>query len=117
MSFCMEYPCGECQKEVGEDDRAIQCKGKCQSWYHCACIGIGEDEYDHLSSSDDSWSCSLRKNYLPSFNSVDAVDVVHFDFQKNMPGFWVRCGVRSKTVLLGRSKALLGSTRLSPSNG
>ena len=57
--FCMEYPCGECRKEVGEDDRAIQYEGECQSWYHCACIGIGDDEYDHLSSSEDSWSCSL----------------------------------------------------------
>ena len=30
--------------------------------------------------------------------------------------FWVRGGVRPKTPLLGRSEALLGNTRLSPSN-
>ena len=33
-----EYPCGICKKEVGDEDKAIHCEGKCQYWYHCTCL-------------------------------------------------------------------------------
>lgn len=48
--------------------------------------GIDDDEYDYLSASEGKWECSgCRKVDLPPLNSVDAVDVFHFDFQKNLP--------------------------------
>ena len=81
----MEYPCGQCNKEVSEDEKAIQCEGLCQLWYHCVCVGMDDREYECLSSSENNWECSTCKTDLPAFNSVDAIDVFHFDFQKNLP--------------------------------
>ena len=47
---------------------------------------MDRDEYDHLSASEDEWVCSsCRESDLLPFNTVDAVDVFHFDFQKNLP--------------------------------
>lgn len=82
----MEYPCGECEKEVSDDDKAVQCKGLCQYWFHCLCVGMDDDEYQCLSSSDAKWECSrCRRSDLPAHNSVDSIDCFHFDFQKNLP--------------------------------
>lgn len=82
-----EYPCGVCKLEVMENDSALQCKGVCQYWFHCDCIGISDEEYSLLlSTSSSKWECSkcIQQN-LPKFNSIDAVDVFHFDFQKTLP--------------------------------
>lgn len=81
-----DYPCGVCKEEVGVDDKGIQCEGECQYWYHCACLGISNGEYDCLTESDSKWECCKCSSAdLPVLNSVDAVDVFHFDFQKNLP--------------------------------
>lgn len=80
----MEYPCGECRKEVGEDDKVIQCEAGCQCWYHGACVGITDNEYDYLSASEVAWNCRSCSDF-PSFNSADAIDVFYFDSQKNLP--------------------------------
>ena len=79
------FPCGVCNKEVGAHDSAIQCEGECQYWYHSSCVGICESEYTELSTSDAKWECSNCNTGLPALNSVDAVDVFHFDFQQNLP--------------------------------
>ena len=82
----MTYFCGSCKEEVYEDNKAIQCEGACQLWFHATCQAIDDREYDLLSTSDDKWECTeCRKSALPPFNSVDAIDVFHFDFQKNLP--------------------------------
>ena len=81
-----DYPCRVCKEEVGVDDKGIQCEGECQYWYHCACLGISDGEYDCLAASDSKWKCSKCSSAdLPVLNSVDAVDGFHFDFQKNLP--------------------------------
>ena len=54
---------------------AIQCEGCCSSWFHCS-YGLGLDLKKTQYAKDDS---------LPSFNSINAIDVFHFDFQKNLP--------------------------------
>ena len=85
MSF-IDYPCGVCKKEVCVDDKAIQCEGECQFWYHCTCVSISDCEYDCLAASDRKWECSNCSSAgLPSLNSVEAIDVFHFDFQQNLP--------------------------------
>ena len=38
-----------------------------------------------LSQSEAIWECSTCKGSLKDFSSVDAVDVYHFDFMKNLP--------------------------------
>ena len=44
-----------------------------------------EAEYQTLSNSDVNWNCNSCNKGLQSFNTIEAVDVFHFDFQKNLP--------------------------------
>lgn len=84
------YPCGACKREVKDDDKAVQCEGHCSAWFHCSC-GLGLDltdaQYETLTESEDKWICANCRGSCtrPEFNSVDAIDVFHFDFQQNMP--------------------------------
>ena len=80
-----EYLCGYCGKCVCDDDMGIQCEGKCEFWYRCKCIEMSVDEYRRLTDSDVIWKCSACIKGLPPFNSIEAVDVFHFDFMKNLP--------------------------------
>ena len=81
----MDYPCGVCAQEVQPDDEAIQCEVDCMLWFHKSCLNLSEKEYEELSTSDCVWQCPGCKKGLPEFNSKDAVDVFHFDFQQNLP--------------------------------
>ena len=80
-----EYPCGVWKKDVGDDHKAIQCEGECQYWFHCGCVSINDSDYELLGVSDSKWECPNCSTDLPALNSVDAIDVFHFDFQKNLP--------------------------------
>ena len=80
-----EYPCTACKKNVRDTDSAIQCDS-CQFWCHVQCANLTIQEYEDLSESDVVWECpACIKPDLPQLNSVDAVDVLHFDFQQNSP--------------------------------
>ena len=80
----VEHPCGVCGSEVV--DNAVQCDGQCQLWHHCSCIGMSSSDYENLTTESDAlWECPGCKGGFAGFNTVDAVDVVHFDFQKNLP--------------------------------
>ena len=48
-------------------------------------MGISDEEYYQMSDSDSFWECPGCKSELTKFNSVNAVDVFHFDFQQNLP--------------------------------
>ena len=82
--------CGACKVEVRDDEQAIQCEGHCACWFHCACglgLNLTNAQYRKLSQSKDKWICAncCGDYTLPAFNSVEAIDVFHFDFQQNMP--------------------------------
>ena len=79
------YLCGKCGSEVGDEQDGVQCESECQSWFHATCANIDHDEYERLSTSDVFWECQTCRGSLPALNSVDAVDVFHFDFQQNLP--------------------------------
>ena len=76
--------------EVTDGSMGIQCEGHCSSWFHCSC-GLGLDlkkaQYAKLAASNEKWICPncCGDASLPSFNSINAIDVFHFDFQKNLP--------------------------------
>lgn len=55
-------------------------------WFHADCANLSDNEYDELSETDTIWECpSCKTPDLPKLNSVEAVDVFHFDFQRNLP--------------------------------
>lgn len=83
------YPCGACSREVG-DTAAIQCEGHCSAWFHSSCalgLELTAKQFEKLANSEETWICPncCGNHSLPAFNSVAAVDVFHFDFQKNIP--------------------------------
>ena len=80
------YKCGICAAEVEEDDNALQCENDCMMWFHISCVNITEEQYYQLAKSKTIWECSsCRDCDLPALNSVNAVDVFHFDFQQTYP--------------------------------
>ena len=52
---------------------------------HPALIGMTDDEYHRQTIGDNLRECSTYKGIFPDLNSVDVVDMMHFDFQKNLP--------------------------------
>ena len=92
-AFCQPFPlnvlspfCGVCTREVEDDDKGIQCEGDCMRWFHARCANLTDQEYEQLCELETLWECpSCRDPNLPDFNTVDAVDVFHFDFQQNLP--------------------------------
>lgn len=81
----LNYPCGHCREEVKDDEEAVFCEGECYCWFHASCAGLNTVEYCQL-TEDEIWRCtSCVEANLPAHNTKDAVDVFHFDFQKNLP--------------------------------
>ena len=80
-----EFLCGSCGEEVHDHEMGIYCDRNCNQWFHSHCVGLQKDEYEALSSSDAEWKCTACVSGLQLFNSISAVDVFHFHFQKNLP--------------------------------
>ena len=89
LEMDVQYPCGGCKLEVKDGHQAVQCEGPCSSWFHCSCglgLKLSSAQYKRL-DTEETWMCAncCGDHSLPTFNSVNAVDVFHFDFQQNMP--------------------------------
>ena len=54
-----EFPCGNCTIEVLDADSALECD-ECGMWFHIQCQAIGQEAYDDLVATDQSfsWICS-----------------------------------------------------------
>ena len=52
------YACGICKKEVKETHNGLGCDA-CETWYHCGCIKITQDEYKLIQKMGNQlcWSC------------------------------------------------------------
>ena len=48
-----KYPCACCERPCKNNQRALQCDG-CNSWCHAKCTRVSQDEYNRLSSTDDT---------------------------------------------------------------
>lgn len=82
--------CGLCKLPVKNGNKALQCEGPCSFWFHCDCIfgcKINSTQYKKVAASDEAWYCAncTGDHQLPPFNTVNAIDVFHFDYQKNLP--------------------------------
>jgi hypothetical protein len=84
-----KFPWGFCKIEVKCGERALQCEGRCTQWFHCRCVfgfEITNAQYKKISVSEEEWHCaSCTGNLHIPFNRINAIDVFHFDFQKNIP--------------------------------
>ena len=52
-----KYPCACCERPCKNNQRALQYDG-CNSWCHAKCTRVSQDEYNRLSSTDDTWYCN-----------------------------------------------------------
>ena len=52
-----KFPCVCCERPCKNNQRALQCDG-CNLWCHAKCTYVSQDEYNRLSSSDDTWYCN-----------------------------------------------------------
>ena len=52
-----KYPCACCERPCKNNQRALQCDG-CNLWCHAKCTRVSQDEYNRLSSTDDTWYCN-----------------------------------------------------------
>ena len=57
----VQFPCGVCEKDVRDNQRAISCDG-CDTWWHFKCITMSNITYKALRNSSKSWCC-------PNFDS------------------------------------------------
>ena len=61
------YPCGICQKNVNNNQKAIECTN-CKFWVHINCNGTSRDEYNDIiikntllnktEINEDGWLCN-----------------------------------------------------------
>ena len=42
------YPCGNCHREVHDNDQAILCESGCNFWFHRVCTGLAESAFHFL---------------------------------------------------------------------
>lgn len=45
----METKCKECKRTIRENDKAIKCDGRCESWHHAKCVRICDASYKKIS--------------------------------------------------------------------
>ncbi|KAG8335409.1 hypothetical protein J6590_069211 [Homalodisca vitripennis] len=57
-----EHPCGECQKNVGNNCRAVLCRNECLQWYHMKCTSLTIRELKQIDKSNIKWSCDKCMN-------------------------------------------------------
>ncbi len=64
--------CSICHNNVGDDDLGLQCDN-CDNWKHSTCLGLSDEEYDNLFTTEDVWECSdcAIPTVLPTFNEDD----------------------------------------------
>ena len=64
--------CPSCKKIVTDDHCAIGCE-VCDNWFHIECVGIPENVYEFISSTESSggfiWNCDICRKNKPTSNS------------------------------------------------
>ncbi len=70
-------PCGSCQKEVFEEDEAIQCE-TCHMWFHIKCQKVSQKKYKFLNCEDGQglhWFCLIcERTTLPMVTRMSALE-------------------------------------------
>ena len=67
-SYRPEDKCAVCNEFVRSFDKGIRCDNKCDKWHHRSCINMSMSQFNHLSASEDKWSCGvcISKSAFPS---------------------------------------------------
>ncbi len=70
-----KFPCGVCAKPVKCNQKGILCE-VCDNWIHTRCIGISDNEYRQLQSSEDPWCCKKCVSEAMPYADVPSDDSV-----------------------------------------
>ena len=103
------FPCGVCSAPVKSNQKGIFCD-VCSSWLHARCIGLNNEEYLDLQSSEDSWSCQKCLNEALPFTDTSMCDTATTpssspsDANNSLAQFWPNH--KSLTVLYTNCRSL-----------
>ena len=76
----VKHPCKVCDKPVKSNQRGILCEC-CYYWLHAKCLHMKPEEYDHLTTSDESWCCpDCMKQALPFHDCSNITDFSNSSF-------------------------------------
>ena len=92
------YPCGVCQRPVGDNDKAVGCDGECDTWFHIECVQLSLTAYEHLIAEEQvntqNHSRRIRLCFLPCACACSlSLSVFHF------PASHQPCGVRDPVAV------------------
>ena len=51
-TMSVDFSCGECGKEVTDDDKSIQYESDCMCWFHADYVNLSDNDYNELSKTD-----------------------------------------------------------------
>ncbi|CAH1110396.1 unnamed protein product [Psylliodes chrysocephalus] len=67
--------CKTCKNEVKHNEQGLLCEGKCQSWYHIACVGISSQQYKKMNGEILKiliWMCPSCKEQLKQLMQIES---------------------------------------------
>lgn len=72
-----DHMCPCCRINVLNDDKALQCDGFCNLWYHCACVDISDNDHDKINDLSDKvrWYCG------PCADKLSRIVTKSYDFE------------------------------------
>lgn len=60
----IKFVCQNCNKEINNKNKALQCEGFCNKWFHIACCGIEEKIHKKINEINDKgvlWLCEMDR--------------------------------------------------------
>ena len=66
----MTFPCKICNKNVNDNDHAIQCD-ICDFWVHIKCNNLNYIDYKYLQGNNDPWYCITCSSSIFPFNCLN----------------------------------------------
>ena len=64
------FPCKICNKNVNDNDHAIQCD-TCNFWVHIKCSNLNYIDYKYLQGNNDPWYCITCSSSIVPFNCLN----------------------------------------------
>ena len=73
--YCVNFPCGKCEKPVFRYQNSLLCESECQMWFHLKCTSISLAQYTEWSKNpcSDPWFC--KSCYSPPFSQLKNIEI------------------------------------------
>ena len=74
-NFCLNYPCGKCDKPVYNHHNSLFCEAGCGKWFHLKCTNVTLNQYNLFTRDPSlpSWCCIGC--YMPPFHDLNDIEI------------------------------------------